>query len=45
MTGTGGRIGAAIAREFAALGDHVVLSDVDAAKMETTAQVDSRRGR
>ena len=38
VTGTGGRIGAAIAREFAALGDHVVLSDVDAARMEATAK-------
>lgn len=37
VTGTGGRIGAAIAREFAALGDHVVLSDIDATKMEVTA--------
>ncbi len=37
VTGTGGRIGAAIAREFAALGDHVVLSDVDATKMDATA--------
>jgi gluconate 5-dehydrogenase len=38
VTGTGGRIGAAIAREFAALGDHVVLSDVDAERMEQTAK-------
>ncbi len=38
VTGTGGRIGAAIAREFAALGDHVVLSDVDATKMEATVK-------
>ena len=38
VTGTGGRIGAAIAGEFAALGDHVVLSDVDAARMEATAK-------
>ncbi len=38
VTGTGGRIGAAIAREFAALGDHVVLSDVNAERMEATAQ-------
>jgi NAD(P)-dependent dehydrogenase (short-subunit alcohol dehydrogenase family) len=38
VTGTGGRIGAAIAREFAALGDHVVLSDVDSGKMEATAK-------
>ena len=36
MTGTGGRIGAAIARQFAELGDHVVVSDVDAAKMDAT---------
>jgi len=38
VTGTGGRIGAAIAREFAALGDHVVLSDVDSTRMEQTAK-------
>ncbi len=38
VTGTGGRIGAAIAREFAALGDHVVMSDVDEAKMEAAAK-------
>lgn len=37
ITGTAGRIGAAIAREFAALGDNVILSDVDQARMEATA--------
>ncbi len=37
VTGTGGRIGAAIARQFAKLGDHVVISDFDAGKMEATA--------
>jgi NAD(P)-dependent dehydrogenase (short-subunit alcohol dehydrogenase family) len=38
VTGTGGRIGAAIAREFAALGDHVVLTDVNAASMDRAAK-------
>lgn len=39
VTGTGGRIGAAIAREFGAIGDHVVLSDINAEHMESTASL------
>jgi NAD(P)-dependent dehydrogenase (short-subunit alcohol dehydrogenase family) len=38
VTGVGGRIGAGIARQFAALGDHVVATDVDQGRLDATAR-------
>lgn len=44
VTGAAGRIGAAIAAQFAAAGDHVVASDVDQAKLETAVEAIRGRG-
>ena len=44
VTGTGGRIGAAIVRTFAGLGDRVVASDADEARLHRTVEQVTQAG-